>query len=66
VRIAYGGKGLALIGFPCHPFASQDPGNDAWNLTKLLVGKDGRVIKRYAPQDAPEKIAKDIGAALTA
>ena len=35
-----------------------------WNFTKFLVGKDGRVIKRYAPQDAPEKIAKDIEEAL--
>ena len=37
-----------------------------WNFTKFLVGKDGRVLKRYAPQDAPEKLAKDIEAALTA
>jgi glutathione peroxidase len=35
-----------------------------WNFTKFLVGKDGRVIKRYAPQDAPEKLGKDIEAAL--
>lgn len=35
-----------------------------WNFTKFLVGKDGRVIKRYAPQDAPEKLASDIEAAL--
>jgi len=35
-----------------------------WNFTKFLVGKDGRVIKRYAPQDAPEKLAKDIETAL--
>ena len=35
-----------------------------WNFTKFLVGKDGQVIKRYAPQDAPEKLAKDIEAAL--
>lgn len=35
-----------------------------WNFTKFLVGKDGRVIKRYAPQDAPEKLATDIEAAL--
>ena len=110
----YGGQGLAVIGFPCNQFASQDPGDDAqianfcqknygvsfqmmskikvngdgahplyqwltveapgilgskaikWNFTKFLVGKDGRVIKRYAPQDAPEKIAKDIEAALAA
>ncbi len=37
-----------------------------WNFTKFLVGKDGRVIKRYAPQDAPQKIAQDIEAALAA
>jgi glutathione peroxidase len=30
------------------------------------VGKDGQVIKRYAPQDAPEKLASDIEAALSA
>ena len=108
----YGAQGLAVIGFPCNQFASQDPGDDSqianfcqknygvsfqmmskikvngdgahplyqwltaeapgilgskaikWNFTKFLVGKDGRVIKRYAPQDAPEKIAKDIEAAL--
>jgi glutathione peroxidase len=35
-----------------------------WNFTKFLVGKDGRVLKRYAPQDAPAKLAKDIEAAL--
>jgi glutathione peroxidase len=35
-----------------------------WNFTKFLVGKDGRVIKRYAPQDAPEKLGKDIEAAM--
>jgi glutathione peroxidase len=35
-----------------------------WNFTKFLIGRDGRVIQRYAPQDAPEKIAKDIEAAL--
>ena len=35
-----------------------------WNFTKFLVGKDGQVIKRYAPQDTPAKIAADIEAAL--
>jgi glutathione peroxidase len=108
----YGSQGLAVIGFPCNQFASQDPGDDAqianfcqknygvsfqmmskikvngdgahplyqwltaeapgilgskaikWNFTKFLVGRDGRVIKRYAPQDTPAKIAKDIEAAL--
>jgi len=35
-----------------------------WNFTKFLIGRDGSVLKRYAPQDAPEKMAKDIEAAL--
>ena len=35
-----------------------------WNFTKFLVGRDGRVIRRYAPQDAPDKLAGDIEAAL--
>jgi glutathione peroxidase len=37
-----------------------------WNFTKFLVGKDGQVIRRYAPQDAPASLAKDIEAALAA
>ena len=35
-----------------------------WNFTKFLVGRDGHVIKRYAPTDAPASLAKDIEAAL--
>jgi glutathione peroxidase len=35
-----------------------------WNFTKFLVGRDGQVIRRYAPQDAPAKLAKDIDSAL--
>ncbi len=37
-----------------------------WNFTKFLVGRDGQVIKRYAPTDTPESITKDIEAALAA
>jgi glutathione peroxidase len=37
-----------------------------WNFTKFLVGKDGNVIHRYAPMDAPAKLARDIEAALAA
>lgn len=109
----FGTQGLAVLGFPCNQFGSQDPGSNEeigafcqrnygvsfqmmekikvngddahplyqwltaeapgilgskgikWNFTKFLVGKDGRVIKRYAPQDAPKKIAQDIEAALS-
>jgi len=35
-----------------------------WNFTKFLVGRDGRVIRRYAPRDAPAKLTGDIEAAL--
>ena len=111
---AYGPRGLAVLGFPCNQFGSQDPGSNEeiagfcqlnygvsfpmmakidvngaeahplyrwltaeapgllgskaikWNFTKFLVGKDGQVLKRYAPQDAPTKLAGDIEAALAA
>ncbi|MEX3556659.1 MAG: glutathione peroxidase [Burkholderia gladioli] len=35
-----------------------------WNFTKFLVGRDGKVVKRYAPQTKPEEIATDIEALL--
>ena len=35
-----------------------------WNFTKFLVGRDGRVLKRYAPTDKPESLARDIEKAL--
>ncbi|MEI6760972.1 MAG: glutathione peroxidase [Betaproteobacteria bacterium] len=37
-----------------------------WNFTKFLVAKDGQVVKRYAPTDAPASLTKDIEAALGA
>ena len=37
-----------------------------WNFTKFLVGKDGQVLKRYAPTDTPASLAGDIEAALAA
>lgn len=37
-----------------------------WNFTKFLIGRDGRVIKRYAPSDAPAALRADIEAALGA
>ena len=35
-----------------------------WNFTKFLIGRDGRVVKRYGPTDTPASIAKDIEALL--
>ncbi len=37
-----------------------------WNFTKFLVGRDGRVIRRYAPPRKPASLAPDIEAALAA
>ncbi|MEZ0470269.1 glutathione peroxidase [Luteimonas salinilitoris] len=35
-----------------------------WNFSKFLVGRDGAVIARYAPNDTPESLRTDIEAAL--
>jgi len=35
-----------------------------WNFTKFLIGRDGRVVRRYAPTVKPEAIAADIEALL--
>jgi glutathione peroxidase len=37
-----------------------------WNFTKFLVGRDGRVIKRYGPTTEPADIADDVREALRA
>jgi glutathione peroxidase len=66
---------INVNGDDAHPFfkwlKAEAPGvlgseGIKWNFTKFLVGKDGRVLKRYASMDAPEKLAKDIEAALAA
>ncbi|MDP9141747.1 MAG: glutathione peroxidase [Pseudomonadota bacterium] len=35
-----------------------------WNFTKFLIGKDGKVVKRYGSIDTPEKIDGDIAKLL--
>jgi len=35
-----------------------------WNFTKFLVGRDGRVLQRYAPTTEPASLASDIESAL--
>ncbi len=37
-----------------------------WNFTKFLVGRDGRVIERFAPTTPPEDLAPAIERALEA
>jgi glutathione peroxidase len=66
---------VQVNGAKAHPLwqwlKSQAPGllgseTVKWNFTKFLVGKDGQVIKRYAPNDTPESLRKDIERALAA
>jgi glutathione peroxidase len=66
---------IDVNGDQAHPLyqwlSAQAPGllgskSIKWNFTKFLVGKDGTVLKRYAPTDSPESLTKDIDAALTA
>ncbi|MCC7040863.1 MAG: glutathione peroxidase [Burkholderiales bacterium] len=35
-----------------------------WNFTKFLVGRDGKVLTRFAPKDTPEAIAGEVEKAL--
>ena len=35
-----------------------------WNFTKFLIDRDGKVVRRYAPTDKPEKLDADIAALL--
>ncbi len=42
------------------------PGEISWNFEKFLVGRDGRVLKRYPPETKPQDsgVLEDIAAAL--
>lgn len=31
-----------------------------WNFTKFLVGRDGEVVRRYAPTDTPQKLESTV------
>lgn len=35
-----------------------------WNFTKFLLGRDGKVVRRYGPRVKPEKIERDIARLL--
>ena len=37
-----------------------------WNFTKFLVGRDGKVVDRYAPTTTPDALRDDIEKALAA
>ncbi|CAN5539855.1 glutathione peroxidase [soil metagenome] len=35
-----------------------------WNFTKFLIGRDGKELARFKPQDTPESIDEQVGIAL--
>jgi glutathione peroxidase len=55
---------------PVYEFLTSDktgiPGDITWNFEKFLIGRDGRVLKRYAPTTKPQDsgIMEDIAEAL--
>ena len=66
---------IDVNGAQAHPLyqwlAAEAPGllgskSIKWNFTKFLVGRDGSVLKRYAPTDTPASLSQDIEAALAA
>ena len=36
-----------------------------WNFTKFLIDGNGQAVKRFAPNDTPEKIEKDVALLLS-
>jgi len=42
----------------------QDKGDVKWNFEKFLIGRDGKIVKRYRSKVTPEEIAGDIEAEL--
>ena len=49
---------------PLFKFLSAATAEPDWNFTKYLVGKDGKVIKRFAPNTTPD--AAEVTAAIEA
>ncbi|MNY69544.1 hypothetical protein D3C86_2074950 [compost metagenome] len=36
-----------------------------WNFTKFLIGRDGKVLNRFAPTTKPEDLESEVAAALS-
>jgi glutathione peroxidase len=65
---------IAVNGADTHPLyvylKKEAPGllgsqSIKWNFTKFLVDRQGTVVKRFAPTDAPTALGEDIVALLT-
>ena len=44
--------------------SAKKSGDILWNFTKFLVNREGKVVRRYSPTIAPEKLDADIAALL--
>lgn len=54
---------------PLYKYLKEQTGGDdiPWNYTKFLVGRDGKVLKRYSPRDPLDQgIESDLKKALAA
>ena len=51
---------------PLYKYLVEQTGGGAikWNFTKFLIGRDGEIIKRFAPITTPKKMTKLIESAL--
>jgi len=65
-KIEVNGDGAAPVYQFLKSARADEQGNAdiAWNFTKFLVGKDGQVLARFAPQVTPEEVAEAVAAHL--
>lgn len=45
---------------------SEKPAEVKWNFTKFLIGRDGKVVKRFESKDTPEAIEPEVVSLLAA
>jgi len=66
-------KKIDVNGSDAHPLfvqlKKQAPGllgskGIKWNFTKFLIGRDGQVVKRFAPTTKPQDLTQEIEALL--
>jgi glutathione peroxidase len=52
---------------PLYKYLTANGGEIGWNFEKVLIGKDGKIVKRYKSRTEPgsDELAKDIELALS-
>jgi glutathione peroxidase len=64
IEVNGGGRHPLYAHLTAQPTQPDGPGDVRWNFAKFLVGRDGAVLARFAPQVEPE--ARDLVAAIEA